>query len=267
MTISPLMQIPSTMTTPNTVANTLPVNTLLLNELIIDSAINWQVHNCKINEQTVTQEAPLPFLYHYDTLSDELKAANPLTPQLLLRFNEPMSAAKAAELLHLPADSIPAPWQVKVIGTLVMFCESLQVAVRLRFTNSAKNLDPIYTTDKSQALTLAMHNWHFFGDVFVLNKSTIPIGIAPTDTLTDTVSDEIALSDAHLNTADMKSQDSNQAGGTANVETRLAPILLLERNQSYQFIAPLYSVALLSELDAHKSALPQLNTAVQARLS
>lgn len=255
------------MTISDTVANTLPDNTLLLNELIIDSTVNWQVHNCKINEQIVTQEAPLPFLYHYDTLSDELKAAHPLTPSLLLRFNEPMSAAAAAELLHLPTDSIPAPWQVKVIGTLVMFCESLQVAVRLRFTNSAKDLDPIYTADKSQALTLAMHNWHFFGDVFVLNKSTVPIGIAPADTLSEvvsssTVSSEIALGDAQLNTV----QNSNQ-GDIADTEARLAPILLLERDQSYQFIAPLYSVALLSELDAHKSALPQLDTAVQARLS
>ena len=263
MTISPSMHVPSTMTILDSVANTLPANTLLLNELIIDSTVNWQVYNCKINEQTVTQEALLPFLYHYDTLSDELKAAHPLTPQLLLRFNEPMSAAAAAELLNLPVDSIPAPWQVKVIGTLVMFCESLQVAVRLRFTNSAKNLDPIYTADKSQALTLAMQNWHFFGDVFVLNKSTIPIGIAPTDT----------LSDAQRNTAHANAQDSNKSmnqgeiAGAADIDARLAPILLLERDQSYQFIAPLYSVALLSELDAHKSALPQLDSAVQARLS
>lgn len=209
----------------------IPADAVLLNEMLVDADLKWQIHNCKLIEQTVTQEATLPFLYHYDTLADELKASHPLTPKLLARFNEPMTVATATELLGLPVGAIATPWQVKIIGTLVMFSESLQVAVRLRFTNSAKALEPIYTTDKADALTQAMQSWHFFGDVFVLNRGSKPLAIAS------------------LHATD---QDNE--------------IMLLPKSEQYQFVPPVYAVALLTELDTHKDRLPQLDEAVQLRI-
>lgn len=210
----------------------IPADTLLLNDLLVDVDLKWQIHNCKLSEQRLTQDAPLAFLYHYDSLADEIKAATPLTPDLLKRFNEPMQADTAAELLGLPVHSIAIPWQVKVVGTLVMFSEPLQLAVRLRFTNSAKALEPIYTTDKAQALTQAMQSWHFFGDVFILNRGNQSIAIAPSD-----------------------------ASGAQQA------LMLLQPSTDYQFVPPPYSVALLTELDAHKAELPQLDAAVQQRIS
>ena len=261
----------------------IPANTLWLNELLIDASAKWQVHNCKITDQTVTQEATLPFLYHYDTLSADLKAAHPLTPALLKRFNEPMTAAAAAQLLQLPSDTIPAPWQVKVIGTLVLFSESLQIAIRLRFTNSAKALEPIYVSDRDQAVTQAMQNWHFFSDVFVLNKGATPIGVLPSEAYVSTLLSEDLGKLAGLEhqssaqTIKASNESAEAVSDTAAAETvihagntELALLqqsaLLLPRAQHYQHLQPQYAVALLSELEAHKAALPELDKAIQARM-
>lgn len=262
----------------------IPANTLWLNELLIDASGKWQVHNCKITDQTVTQEATLPFLYHYDTLNTDLKAAYPLTPALLKRFNEPMTAAAAAQLLQLPIDTIPAPWQVKIIGTLVLFSESLQIAVRLRFTNSAKALEPIYVSDHDQAVTQAMQNWHFFSDVFVLNKCAKPIGVLPAEAYVSPL-----LSDRSEDLGGLENQVSSQVIKTSNdspegvtdtaadeplthaVNSESALLqqsaLLLPRANHYQHLQPQYAVAILSELEAHKAALAELNKAIQARIA
>ena len=56
---------------------------LILAEALSDKTIGWKIHNCKITKKTVTQDLPLPFLYHYDSLNDAIKQANPLTPALL----------------------------------------------------------------------------------------------------------------------------------------------------------------------------------------
>jgi len=277
----------------------IPTNTLWLNELLIDASIKWQVHNCKITDDTVTQDATLPFLYHYDTLSADLKAAHPLTPALLKRFNEPMSAAEAAHLLQLPVATIPAPWQVKVIGTLVLFSESLQIAVRLRFTNTAKALEPIYISDKTQAVAQAMQTWHFFSDVFVLNKCAKPIGVLPAESYASTL---IVANDADRQTAAIdpatiatettnntetihdSSRFSHNANSVANVNSTNSAsndatgllderallqntALLLPRENQYQHLQPRYAVALLSELEAHKADLPELDKAIQARIA
>ncbi|CAM4103340.1 hypothetical protein PSAR109036_09295 [Psychrobacter arenosus] len=250
----------------------IPANTLWLNDLLIDASLKWQVHNCKITDETVTQDATLPFLYHYDTLSADLKAAHPLTPALLKRFNEPMSAAAAAQLLQLPSDTIPAPWQVKIIGTLVLFSESLQIAVRLRFTNSAKALEPVYVSDKAQAVTQAMQTWHFFSDVFVLNKCAKPIGVLPAEAYASTLNTE----------SQARSQDVNEITVAGNVTEMASDLgtdtdseatllqetaLLLPRDSQYQHLQPQYAVALLSELEAHKAELPELDKAIQARIA
>ncbi|WP_230660037.1 hypothetical protein [Psychrobacter sp. I-STPA10] len=156
-------------------------SSFILNQLLIDDSLHWQVHNCKISQKLVSQTQPMPFLYHYDTLSDDLKAANPLTADLLAKFNIPMLPAEANLLLSLPNNTIPTPWQVKIIGTLVLFCEQLQIALRLKFTNTAKQMQPIYTTQQSNAVQQACQQWHLFDDLFVLNKSTKIIKVLATD--------------------------------------------------------------------------------------
>lgn len=249
----------------------IPANTLWLNDLLIDASLKWQVHNCKITDETVTQDATLPFLYHYDTLSADLKAAHPLTPALLKRFNEPMSAAAAAQLLQLPTDTIPAPWQVKVIGTLVLFSESLQIAVRLRFTNSAKALEPVYVSDKTLAVAQAMQTWHFFSDVFVLNKCAKPIGVLPAESYASTLNTEgqARSHDVNETTVDGVTEMASDLDTDTDSEATLLQetALLLPRDSQYQHLQPQYAVALLSELEAHKAELPELDKAIQARIA
>ncbi|MGB5877038.1 MAG: hypothetical protein WBG84_06715, partial [Psychrobacter nivimaris] len=46
---------------------TIDPNAIILAEALTDKAISWQIHNCKIIKKTVTQDLPLPFLYHYDS--------------------------------------------------------------------------------------------------------------------------------------------------------------------------------------------------------
>ena len=150
-------------------------NTLVLNSILDDKDITWQVHNCKIIDKTVTQDQPLPFIYHYDTLPEDIRKQNPLKGDLLKQFQTLMSAKQATQLLGVDPDLVPSPWMVKVTGTLVMFSERLQIALRLKFTNTAKTHDPVYTTTAEKAVQTSMEDWHFYGDVFVLNKDDKPL--------------------------------------------------------------------------------------------
>lgn len=172
-----LESVPADEANQNSVTNSLLAdpNTLILNELLSDKETPWQVHNCKIVDKSVTQDQLLPFIYHHDALSEELKQLHPLTGSLLKQFQTPMSAQQAAELLGVDAALVPIPWMVKITGTLVMFCERLQIALRLKFTNTAKDYDPVYTTTADQAIQASMQDWHFYGDIFVLNKGSKPL--------------------------------------------------------------------------------------------
>lgn len=150
-------------------------NTLVLNEVIKEDSTVWQIHNCKVIDNIATQDEKLPFLYHYDALSDDIKGQNPLTFDALKQFETPMTVTEAAQLLGISEALIPTPWQVKITGTLVMFSERLQIALRVKFTNTAKERDPIYTKTKEDAIAATMKDWHFYGDVFVLNKHAQPV--------------------------------------------------------------------------------------------
>ncbi len=111
-------------------------NAIVLAQALTDTAISWRIHNCKISKKTVAQDLPLPFLYHYDSLDEVIKQANPLTPTLLAQFNTPMTADEAAQLIGIEKELIASPWHVKVTGSLVVFSEALQLAVRLHWTNT-----------------------------------------------------------------------------------------------------------------------------------
>ena len=89
-----------------------------------------------------------------------------------------MLADQAAQLLGVNSELILTPWLVKITGTLVMFCERLQIALRLKFTNTAKEYDPVYTTTPEKAVETSMQNWHFYGDIYLLNKGDKPLIVA-----------------------------------------------------------------------------------------
>lgn len=141
---------------------TIDPNAIILAEALTDKAISWQIHNCKIIKKTVTQDLPLPFLYHYDSLDDAIKQTHPLTPELLLQFNKPMSAHQAAKLIGIDEEVLTSPWHVKIIGSLVVFSEALQLAVRLHWTNTGKETQQVYTKDAADAIIAAFKDWQFF---------------------------------------------------------------------------------------------------------
>ncbi len=151
--------------------NKIDPNAIILAEALTDKAISWRIHNCKVSEKTITQDLPLQFLYHYDSLEDAIKQANPLTPKLLSQFNTLMTASEAAKLIGIDAGLIAQPWHVKVTGSLVVFSEALQLAVRLHWTNTGKATQQIYTQNQADAMVAAFKDWHFFGRVDVLYKN------------------------------------------------------------------------------------------------
>ena len=73
-------------TEPDNSTQTIDPSAIILAEALTDKAISWQMHNCKIIKKTVTQDLPLPFLYHYDSLDDAIKQTHPLTPELLIQY-------------------------------------------------------------------------------------------------------------------------------------------------------------------------------------
>lgn len=144
--------------------------THVLNELFTDKDILWQIHNCKLLKDELTHDGSMPFLYHYDALDEELKKDLSLTPELLKRFATKMTTTQAYTLLGLDISQTPNPWYVKLVGSLVVYHEPLQLAIKLQWQNTSKDSQPIYTKTKQEAIKEALQNWHFFGSIYVLNK-------------------------------------------------------------------------------------------------
>lgn len=206
-------------------------NTIVLAEALTDTTISWRIHNCKISKKTVTQDLPLPFLYHYDSLDDAIKQTHPLTPTLLAQFNTPMTAAEAATLLDISNDLLSSPWHVKVIGSLVVFSEALQLAVRLHWTNTGKETQQIYTKDAEDAMTAAFKDWQFFGRVDVLYKN-----------------DKQTL------------MSIDEQGNTEE------PLLTIEASADYQQLLASHALTVIAKLEADKVELPWFDTAILERL-
>ncbi|WP_296245671.1 MULTISPECIES: hypothetical protein [unclassified Psychrobacter] len=211
---------------------TIEPNAIILAEALTDKAIIWRIHNCKISKKTVTQDLPLPFLYHYDSLDDNIKQTYPLTPPLLAQFNHPMTADEAAKLIGIDKALIASPWHVKIIGSLVVFSEALQLAVRLHWTNTGKETEQIYTKDEADALIAAFKDWQFFGRVDVLYKN-----------------DKQALI-----SIDEHAEGNNQ-------------ILTINASADYQFLPATHALAVIAELEADKGELPWFETAILERLA
>lgn len=211
--------------------STIEPNAIILAEALTDKAISWRIHNCKISKKIMTQDMPLPFLYHYDSLDDSIKQTYPLTPALLAQFNTPMTADEAAKLIGIDKTLITSPWHVKVIGSLVVFSEALQLAVRLHWTNTGKETQQIYTKDEADALTAAFKEWQFFGRIDVLYKNTKQTLISI---------DEQAENDKQL--------------------------LTIAASPDYQFLPAPHALAVIAKLETDKAELPWFESAILERL-
>ena len=207
-------------------------NAIILAAALTDKAISWRIHNCKISKKTVTKDLPLPFLYHYDSLDDAIKQTHPLTPVLLAQFNIPMTADEAAKLIGIDAALISSPWHVKVIGSLVVFSEALQLAVRLHWTNTGKDTQQIYTQNEADAITAAFKEWQFFGRIDVLYKN---------DKQTLISIDEQAIGDEQ--------------------------ILTIDASADYQFLPATHALVTIAKLEADKAELPWFEAAILERLA
>ncbi|GAF58908.1 LOW QUALITY PROTEIN: hypothetical protein JCM18902_1732 [Psychrobacter sp. JCM 18902] len=201
-------------------------NALILAEALSDKTIGWKIHNCKITKKTVTQDLPLPFLYHYDSLNDAIKQANPLTPALLSQFNTPMSAHEAAKLIGINEALITSPWHVKIVGSLVVFSEALQLAVRLHWTNTGKDTQQLYTQNEADAITAAFKDWQFFWSY------------------------RCTLQKANLN----QYRTSRQA------------TLRIEANADYQCLPATHALVVIAKLEADKIELPWFEAAIVERV-
>ncbi|WP_218689017.1 hypothetical protein [Psychrobacter sp. BF1] len=212
-------------------AITLSPNTMVLAEVLSDETLNWRIHNCKISEKTVTQDLPMLFLYHYDSLDDSIKQAYPLTLSLLAKFNTPMTASEAATFIGIDSKLIASPWQVKVIGSLVVFSEALQLAVRLHWTNTGKTTEQLYTKDAAEAVIAAFKEWQFFGRIDVLYKNQ---------------QQTLVSIDEH-NASDQ-------------------PLLTFSPSTEYHYLPASHALTIIAKLEADKVQLPWFESAILERL-
>ena len=211
-------------------------NAIILAHALTDKTISWRIHNCKISKNTVTQDLPLPFLYHYDSLDDAIKQTHPLTPKLLAQFNTPMAAQEAAKLIGIDEALISSPWHIKVVGSLVVFSEALQLAVRLHWTNTGKETQQIYTKDKDDAIIAAFKEWQFFGRIDILYKNNKQALISIDEQSIDT-------------------------------ETNQPLPLTIEANIEYQYLPATHVLVVIAKLEADKAELPWFETAILERIA
>ncbi len=147
---------------------------LVLQQLLTEPTL-WQIHNCKIPQVQATYDAPLPLLAQYDSLNDDIKDAHPLSFEQLKQMNSPMSTAQAAQFLNIDWANFKKSWQIKYIGIVVIFCDSLQLALRLHFSNTAKTAQAVYVTSQDEAISDQADKWQVFGVVDILYKGTLPL--------------------------------------------------------------------------------------------
>ena len=215
---------------------TIAPNAIILAHALTDKAISWRIHNCKISQKTVTQDLPLPFLYHYDSLEDVVKQAHPLTPKLLAQFNTLMTAQEAAKLIGIDEALLSIPWHVKVVGSLVVFSEALQLAVRLHWTNTGKETQQIYTQDKDDAVVAAFKDWQFFGRIDILYKNN----------------------NQPLISIDEQSID---------IGTNKPLPLTIQADIDYQYLPATHALVVIAKLEADKGELPWFESAILERIA
>lgn len=145
---------------------------LILQDLLKDDGLIWQVHNCKLSQHLIDTDTPLPFYVLYDTLDDDQKDAHPLSFELLKRLNEPMTTEQVANLLGATPSDFKKSYQIKYIASVVVFCENLQLALRFHISNTAKPVQAVFVADQDKAWATECERWQAFGVVDVLYKGT-----------------------------------------------------------------------------------------------
>lgn len=145
---------------------------LILQDLLKDDGLIWQVHNCKLSQQKIGTDTPLPFYVLYDTLDDDKKQAHPLSFELLKRLNEPMTTEQVANLLGATPSDFKKSYQIKYIASVVVFCETLQLALRFHISNTAKAMQAVFVAEQEKAWANECERWQAFGVVDVLYKGT-----------------------------------------------------------------------------------------------
>lgn len=141
---------------------------LVLQALLGDDTL-WRVHGCKLLQALCEQTTSLTLLEHYHGLSEQSKDSVVLDFEVLKRMEEPMDAQTAASVLGLELESFDKPYKIKYIGRAVVFCETLKVAVRVHFSNTAKSAQTVFLS-KSAAIAQEVRAWCVFGAVEILYK-------------------------------------------------------------------------------------------------
>lgn len=147
----------------------------ILQEVLLLVEAGWRVHNCKLLSQKVEYDAPMAFLSQYDLLEDSLKQAYPLDFGRLKHMDTPMTTAEAEAFLGLEKGSIKPAWHIKVVGSVVLACEPLQLAVRLHFSNTSKPMQAVHAPSQLAAWQSEAVKWRTFGVVDVLYKGNLPL--------------------------------------------------------------------------------------------
>ena len=85
---------------PSTLSSIEP-NAIILAEALTDKTISWRIHTFLISKKIMTQDVPLPFLYHYDSLDDSIIQTYSLTLALLPQFHTTITAIESAKLIGI----------------------------------------------------------------------------------------------------------------------------------------------------------------------
>ena len=142
-----------------------------------------------------------------------------------------MTTTAAAALIGIDDGLLASPWHVKIIGSLVVFSETLQLAVRLHWTNTGKSTEQLYTKSAEEAVTAAFKDWQFFGRIDVLykdNKKTL-----------------------------VSIDEHNEAN---------APLLTIDAVADYQQLPATHALVVIAKLEADKTELPWFELAILERL-
>lgn len=133
----------------------------------------WQVHRCQVSEVLISQEQPMKLIYHYETLSDVVKLQHPLNGELLHSFDQLMNREQFAQLLGIKTAQVAKPWQLKFVGKIVIFHQHPDIALRLRWRNTMKVFEPIYTASGlAAAIDQAFSHWHIDEPLEIVHKNT-----------------------------------------------------------------------------------------------
>lgn len=148
----------------------LPTNALAILPFLGDNLAHSRLHRCQITDYIIDKQLPMKLIYHYERLSEALKAEIPLQGQLLANFDKLMSQAQFAQLIGISADKLTQPWQLKFNGKLVLFFEQPEIALRLHFSNTLKPFEIVSSKNLEAAVAASFENWQWVDTVEIVSK-------------------------------------------------------------------------------------------------